>query len=102
MILLCACEEADVFVSEITIEHHRFIPEILHLPEGKKIKLIVHNKDDIVEEFESHALKREKLVPPKSKATIMLAPLKNGEYSFFGEFHAETAQGKIIVSSQND
>ena len=102
MFTICSCEEDDVFISEIAIENHRFIPEIVYLPEGKKIKLIVHNKDEIVEEFESHALKREKLIPPKGKATIILAPLKKGEYSFFGEFHEETAQGKIIVRSHND
>lgn len=100
---ICSCDtEEGVFIYEITIENHRFIPEIVYLPEGKKIKLIVHNKDDIVEEFESHALKREKLVPPKGKATIVLPPLKKGEYSFIGEFHADTAQGKIIVHSKDD
>ena len=99
---MCSCREENVVVSEITIENHRFIPEILYLPPGKKIKLVVHNKDELVEEFESHELKREKLIPAKGKATIILAPLKTGEYSFFGEFHEDTAQGKIIVCTQDD
>ena len=102
LLVICSCEKENIVVSEITIENHRFIPETLYIPEGKKIKLIVHNKDDTMEEFESYKLKREKLIPPNSKANIILAPLKVGEYSFFGEFHDETAKGKIIVQPRND
>ena len=102
LLSLSSCKEEDVLISEIRIQNHRFIPDIIHLPEAKKIRLIVYNDDDIIEEFESHELKREKLVPPKGKAIIILAPLKRGEYHFFGEFHEETAQGKIVVGNMND
>lgn len=79
------------------IKNHKFIPEILELPVGKKIIITVHNHDSTIEEFESHDLKREKIILGNSKARIILAPLKPGEYKFFGEFHEETAQGKIII-----
>ena len=84
----------------IQIKNHRFIPEIVEAPAGKRIRLIVHNLDNSAEEFESHELNREKIVPSKSKVRIILPPLKPGEYSFFGEFHEDTAQGKIIVKAK--
>ena len=57
-----------------------------------------HNKSyATVEEFESFDLKREKIIPAKGKVIVIVGPLSSGEYSFFGEFHQETAQGKLIV-----
>jgi hypothetical protein len=82
---------------EIVIREHKFVPKIIEVPADKKIKLIVRNEDDSAEEFESFDLKREKIVPGKSSIVINLGQLKRGEYSFFGEFHHKTAQGKLIV-----
>lgn len=82
---------------EIEIIGHKFVPSILVVPSGKKIKLIVKNRDDEAEEFESFDLKREKIISPKSEVTININPLKPGEYKFFGEFHIKTAQGTIIA-----
>lgn len=87
---------------ELIIENNRFTPEIIHAPEGQKIRITVHNKDKTIEEFESFDLKREKMVPGGGKARIILAPLKAGEYKFFGEFHEDTAQGKLIVKPLKD
>jgi len=81
----------------LIIKDHKFIPDILEIPANKKIKLIVHNQDDEVEEFESFDLRREKLIPAKGKIKVNIGPLEPGEYKFFGEFHMQTAQGKIIV-----
>ena len=87
---------------DLIIKDHKFEPEILELPAGEKIRITVHNKDNTVEEFESIDLKREKIVLANSKARVILAPLKPGEYKFFGEFHEETAQGKIIVKEKQE
>lgn len=84
----------------IQIKGHRFVPENIEAPAGKRIRLIVHNLDNSAEEFESHELNREKIVPSKSKVRIILPPLKPGEYKFFGEFHEDTAQGKLIVKDK--
>ncbi len=89
-----AVEAAEI---EIRIKDHRFHPDVVELPAGEKSKLIIHNDGDDAEEFESYELNREKIVRPGRKITIFLPPLKPGEYSFFGEFHPETAQGKIVV-----
>lgn len=83
---------------KITIKDHKFVPNIVEVPKSTKIKLIVHNEDDTVEEFESHDLHREKIVMPHESINIILAPLAPGKYEIFGDFHQDTAQGLIIVN----
>lgn len=81
----------------ITIKDHRFEPSELKVPAGQKIKLLVKNTDATAEEFESHDLHREKVIPGGTEAVITLRPLDKGTYKFFGEFHEETAKGQIIA-----
>ena len=81
----------------IVIQDHRFQPAELVAPAGERIKLVVENRDPTPEEFESHALNREKVIPGKSSATIWIGPLAPGRYSFYGEFNEKTAQGAIIT-----
>jgi plastocyanin len=81
----------------LTIKDHKFDPAEIKVPAGQKIKLIVNNQDATAEEFESHSLKREKVIGPKSKATITIGPLKPGKYPFVGEFHEATAKGVVIA-----
>jgi len=87
----------DVETHILEIVGHKFFPKILNVSRDKLIKLEIFNKDATVEEFESFDLKREKIVPSHKKIVVTVGPLKPGEYSFFGEFHQDTAQGKIIV-----
>jgi plastocyanin len=81
----------------IVIKEHRFEPAEVRVPAGKKVKLIVDNQDATAEEFDSHPLNREKVIPPKSKATIFIGPLKAGRYPFVGEFNEATATGVVIA-----
>ena len=81
----------------IIIKDHRFDPDVLYVPAGVKIKLIVINEDPTPEEFESYELNREKIIGGGRKATIYIGPLKPGEYPFFGEFNMDTALGTIIA-----
>ncbi|MDO8412849.1 MAG: cupredoxin domain-containing protein [Gallionellaceae bacterium] len=81
----------------VVIKNHVFEPAEITIPAGKKIKLQVDNQDATPEEFESHELNREKVIPGKTKASIFIGPLKSGRYPFFGEFNAKTAQGVIIA-----
>lgn len=101
-LLLSTSYAADLLQVTLLIKDHKFEPEIIKLPAGKKIRLIIHNQDSTIEEFESKDLKREKIILPKSKTAIILAPLNPGEYEFFGEFHEDTARGKIIIISEKD
>ena len=84
-------------VYTIQIKDHRFVPEKLDVPAGKKIKLLIENTDATPEEFESHALNREKVIVGNSKATIYIGPLAAGSYAYYGEFNEATAQGVIIA-----
>ena len=88
---------ADAEYVDLQIIGHKFVPDIVYVPTDKVIKIRVVNLDSTVEEFESFDLKREKIVPASGKIIIIVGPLLPGEYSFFGEFHQETAQGKLIV-----
>ena len=82
---------------ELAIADHRFQPADVTIPAGERVKLVVHNQDATPEEFESHELNREKIIPGHSKAIVYVGPLEPGEYPFFGEFNQDTAQGRIIA-----
>ena len=81
----------------LVIKNHRFEPTELKVPAGQRIKLVVHNQDSTPEEFESHKLNREKVIPGGAKATIYIGPLQPGRYDFFGEYNEATARGVIVV-----
>lgn len=82
---------------ELVIRDHLFFPSTLEVPANTKVRLVIDNQDDTAEEFESHELNREKVIPGKSKTVIFIGPLEPGEYPFFGEFYPKTAQGRVVV-----
>ncbi len=92
--LAAFAQEADF---AIAIKDHKFTPDRIEIPAGKKVKLVVDNQDATPEEFESNSMKIEKVIPGKSKATIYVGPLKAGEYKFAGEFNEKTAKGVIVA-----
>lgn len=103
-IMLLACvthghaeEAAGVKLFNLTIQNHTFQPATLSAPANQPLALHVVNKDNAAEEFESEALKREKIVPANGEITILLPALKPGTYGFVGEFHEETAKGTLVV-----
>ena len=81
----------------LTIKDHQFSPAEVRIPAGQKVKLIIDNQDASPEEFESHELNREKIIPAKSKGAVYIGPLKAGKYPFFGEFNQATARGVVIA-----
>ena len=87
---------ADIEI-KLVIENHRFQPEIVDVPAGKKVKLLIENRDSTAEEFESHSLNREKVIPCKSTGTVYIGPLAAGSYPFVGEFNEKTAKGVIVA-----
>ena len=82
---------------KIVIENHMFQPAEVIVPAGKKIKLVIENHDTTPEEFESHALNREKVIAGKSTASVFIGPLKPGRYEFVGEYNEKTAKGVVIA-----
>ncbi len=81
----------------IEIKNHLFYPEKIIIMANEKVKLVIHNNDDNVEEFDSFELNREKVIFSHRSAIIFIGPLSVGEYSFFGEYHPHSARGKVIV-----
>lgn len=95
--LACTAAWAAEPEAALVIKNHRFEPAELKVPAGQRIKLVVHNQDATPEEFESHELNREKVVPAGAKATIYIGPLKPGRYPFYGEYHEATAKGTVVA-----
>jgi plastocyanin len=81
----------------ITIRDNKFDPAEVRIKAGEKVILAVKNTDKGAEELESEALKIEKIIPAGREAKFKIGPLKPGTYKFFGEFHEDTAQGRIVV-----
>ena len=83
-------------VIDIVIKDHRFTPSEIRVPTGQVVILRIRNDDATAEEFDSAALKTEKVVAGGYTASVRLRPLGPGRYPFMGEYHPETAQGVVI------
>jgi heme/copper-type cytochrome/quinol oxidase subunit 2 len=81
----------------VSIKDHLFSPSEIHVPAGKAVMLKITNEDPTPEEFDSTALRVEKVIAAGRYVTIRLRPLAPGQYSFVGEYHSDTAKG-IVVS----
>jgi plastocyanin len=87
----------DAYSTTITIRDHRFEPAEINVPAGKRILLTVINADPLSEEFDSTALKVEKVIAGKSEGVVRFGPLAPGRYDFIGEYHEDTAKGQVIA-----
>jgi hypothetical protein len=85
------------YSTSITIHNHRFEPSELHVPAGRHIVLHLKNDDPMSEEFDSTALKVEKVFTGNSEGVIRISPLEPGRYEFMGEYHSDTAKGLMIA-----
>ena len=98
LVASCASARAeDAFTATITIRDHRFEPSEIHVPAGKRIAITVINADPLSEEFDSSALKVEKVIAGKSQGVVHISPLRPGTYDFMGEYHADTAKGQVVA-----
>lgn len=80
----------------IELKNNQFIPSEVQIPAGVKVKLVVHNSNATVSEFESIQFHREKVVQPGQEITVFVGPLDPGSYEFFDDFHPET-RGHLVV-----
>jgi len=80
---------------KLVIKNGRFIPETLEVPAGVRFRLVITNQGPGPEEFESYELKKESVMGEGVTRSLVFAPLKAGSYRFFGEFHPDTAKGRI-------
>lgn len=97
LLLAPALAQAAELEVQLKISQHRFDPAEVRIPANQKVKLVVQNLDATAEEFESHALNREKVIPGNSKGSVYIGPLSPGRYPFIGEFHEQTAKGVVIA-----
>ena len=81
----------------LTLQNHKFTPAEIHVKANKPSMITMVNKDATAEEFDSTALKVEKVVAGNSKGNIRIRALKPGRYPFMGEYHAGTAQGVVVA-----
>lgn len=88
---------ADMPEFSLVIKNHVYQPSELKIPAGTKVKLHITNEDATPEEFESTDFNRESVVLPNRSIVVFIGPLRAGTYGFFGDFHRDTAQGRLIV-----
>jgi hypothetical protein len=81
----------------LKLKDHRFTPAEIHVKANAPSVISMTNEDSTTEEFDSKALKVEKVVAGNSTGNVHLRPLSPGRYPFMGEFHSATAQGVVIA-----
>ena len=81
----------------LVLKDHRFTPSTFTIPAGQKVRVTLINQDMASEEFDSHDLRLEEVVTPMGRISFDIGPLQPGQYSFMGEYHAATAQGKVTA-----
>ncbi len=81
----------------VTLKDHKFTPSVIHVKANKPAIIALTNKDATAEEFDSTALKVEKVVAGNSSGNVRLRALSPGKYPFMGEYHSKTAQGVVIA-----
>ncbi len=98
---LCACSKAETGSGAppvpLLLKDHRFNPAEITVKANEPFAIEVINADGVADEFDSDALKREKVIAGGQKGVVRVGPLPPGRYPFMGEYHAKTAQGAVIV-----
>jgi len=96
-VLLAPAHSQELPSFQLNIKAGCFYPDVLEVPANTKFRLLIKNEGPGPEEFESAELRKEKVLAPGVQSFLIFQPLKPGSYPFFGEFHPETAQGRIVA-----
>jgi plastocyanin len=88
---------ADVPEIAVIIEQNRFQPDEIRVKADVPFVLVITNRDPGPEEFDSKQLRIEKVIPAGKTVRLRMPALKPGAYSFVGEYHEKTAQGRIVT-----
>ena len=98
--LLIVAFAAPAFAEEpkvtITVRDRQFVPAEVPVPTGVKVELVIRNEQAKAVEFESTALRREKVIPAGRSATVFVGPLQPGRYEFFDDFD-QSARGALVA-----
>jgi Cupredoxin-like domain len=87
----------DLQTFTLMLKAHRFAPAELLVPAGKPFFLVVSNQEDTPDEFEMRSPPLEKVILPGSEGRVRVRPLAPGRFTFFDDFHPETAQGVVVA-----
>lgn len=97
LVSLAPVQAQDMPTFNLLIKAGHFIPETLEVPANTKFRLLIKNEGPGAEEFESIELRKEKVLAPGASSFLIFQPMRPGTYKFFGDFHPETAQGRIVA-----
>ncbi len=81
----------------LTLKNHKFTPDVIKVKANQPAMIMLINKDDTAEEFDSSVAEGREGRGGHGKGNIRLRPLAPGKYPFMGEYHAATAQGVVIA-----
>lgn len=81
----------------LLLTDHKFMPAEIHVKANTPVVIHMTNADATAEEFDSTALKVEKVVAGHGAGDVHIRPLAPGKYPFMGEYHSDTAQGVVIA-----
>src|SRR5215472_9364820 len=99
-VLLCLVVAAPALADgaiPVTLKDHKFSPAEIHVKANTPSVIALANKDATAEEFDSTALKVEKVVAGNSSGNVRIRALAPGRYPFMGEYHSATAQGVVVA-----
>jgi plastocyanin len=85
-------------VVHLVLKDHRFSPETIYVPAGRRVKIDFVNQDATADDFDSDDLHVDKDLGPHGHTAFYIGSLKPGTYAFKGELHAETAHGTVVVT----
>ena len=94
---LAASASAEPAPIQVTLKGHLFSPAEIRVPANQPVVLNVINADPLAEEFDSTALKVEKVIAGGQSGLVRIRPLRPGRYAFMGEYHSATAQGVVVA-----
>lgn len=97
VLVLAASALADDATIPLKLKNHRFTPAEIHVKANVVNIIVMANDDPTAEEFDSTALKVEKVVAGNSSGNVRIRPLAPGRYPFMGEYHSDTAQGVVVA-----
>lgn len=88
---------ADDPTFKIEIKEGVITPLEIEVPANTRIRLEVANTGSTPVEFESVALKKEKVIAPGNSSVVVIRNLDPGSYDFYDEFHSDQPHGKITA-----
>lgn len=72
-------------------------PSRLEVPANRRIILELYNVGQTPAEFESNQLRKEKVLAPGAKSTLVIRTLDPGEYDFFDDFHPGSPAAVLVA-----